>query len=171
MNKTGYRLHLITPIDNLGKKDLRILRHAVSVAEKSSFKSSKRMASVFCDSRNKLISGENQHRQFYRRNQHKSLHAEVHTIMNYVKTKHSYSLSSGLKMKGTLYIVRLMNSMKGKSQKMDYVLGNSKPCKNCFNYLQKHGIKKVKYTDVVDRFGNTGPVNVLVELRLDMMKE
>jgi len=61
---------------------------------------------------------------------------------------------------GTIYVVRLMNNPKYKSPLFDYTLGISKPCTRCHSFLKYHGIKKVKYTDIID------DVNVLVEMRL-----
>ena len=162
----SYKLHSITPIDNLGKKDIQNLNFAIKVAKKSLFTSSKKMGSIFCKGGKKCTSGENQHRQFYRRTKHISLHCEVHTIMNVIKKKNMYSLTHPVELNGTIYIVRLMNSICGKSHKIDYLLGNSKPCKNCFKYLELFKVKKIKYTDILYDEKYLDRVNVLVELRL-----
>lgn len=161
-----YKLHSITPIDNLGKKDINNLHHAVNAAKRSCFQSSKRMGCVFYKGGKKMTSAENQHRQFYRRTKHHSLHCEVHTIMNCMKQKHIYSFNSQQELNGTIYIVRLMNNPYGKSDRMDYLLGNSKPCSNCFKYLCKHRVRKIKYTDILFDDIEFHKVNVLVELRL-----
>jgi hypothetical protein len=60
---------------------------------------------------------------------------------------------------GVMYVVRLMNINKGKSNLSHYLLGKSKPCQRCQSFIHLHNIKTIKYTDIIDG------VSVLCEMK------
>ena len=52
-----------------------------------------------------------------------------------------------------------MNTIELKCKFFNFLLGNSKPCDRCQSYLYLHGVKKIKYTDIIDG------INVLCEMK------
>lgn len=101
--------------------------------------------------------GENQHREHAGKCHHNSLHAEIHAILRYLRIRYkTTNLRSKYDLSGTtIYVARLPTG-----NARNY-FGNSKPCSNCQIYLSKFGIRKVKYTDIIDN------IPVLCELRLN----
>lgn len=59
-----------------------------------------------------------------------------------------------------MYVVRLMNTLDGKCNIFDYLLGNSMPCNRCQSFLYHHKIKKIKFTNIING------INVLCEMKL-----
>tara|TARA_B100000900_G_scaffold405324_1_gene414769 strand:- start:98 stop:367 length:270 start_codon:yes stop_codon:yes gene_type:complete len=64
------------------------------------------------------------------------------------------------KKNATIYIARVMNDPENIPSNQTCWLGNCMPCDNCKKNLAKFGIKKIKYTDIID--GN----NVVCEMCL-----
>ena len=112
----------------------------------------------------RVVSSENQHRQKIGNIFNKSMHCEIHSIHKILKIKNNSFCDPVNGIGGTIYIVRLMNTKKGISDKFNYAMGNSAPCKNCEKYLFNYNIKKIKYTDF--RMINGVYTNVLVELKI-----
>lgn len=87
----------------------------------------------------------NTDRGYYCGNIDKSLHAERNVLLQYakqiMKSNNWYNESSPIKNKSTMYVFRLHGVTE---------IGCSKPCKNCEKILYKHGIKVIKYTDIID---------------------
>lgn len=103
--------------------------------------------------------GYNQkHRMSIFKSMYKSVHAEIHALSNYIKNEYGqYSMHTQCNRSNiTIYVVRLMSN----PSLPPY--GISKPCIRCQRFLQEHGIKYIKYTDV-DEHKN----QVLRTLQLD----
>lgn len=58
-----------------------------------------------------------------------------------------------------------MNSKEAKVDILEFACGCSKPCEKCQTCAKYHGIKKIKYTDIING------VNVLCEMRLMMFDD
>lgn len=90
------------------------------------------------------------------RQYHISLHAEMNALFHALKSNKKFDFKQKSNMCfSTIYVTRLLNNDRSK-----YRLGNAKPCENCQKYLSMYGVKRVKYTDIIDG------ENVLCELRL-----
>ena len=88
-----------------------------------------------------------------------SLHAEINTLFKCLKKNKIYDLKRHSSVaSGTMYVVRLLNNDTGKSDMFEYLLGISKPCLRCQLFMYRHGVNKIKYTDIIDN------VNVLCEM-------
>lgn len=59
-----------------------------------------------------------------------------------------------------LYVVRVMSTTENLPDNQSCWLGMAKPCKNCELSLYKQGIKKIKYTNIIDG------KQVLVEMKI-----
>ena len=111
-----------------------------------------------------MFYGANQHQTRYGNISKFSLHAEMHALKRYLaiifgtssfKTKNMVKKNNGV-----IYVVRILNSKKNLPTSQKSWLGNSKPCIHCQSYLAKYGIKKIKYTNIING------VNVLCEMKL-----
>lgn len=54
------------------------------------------------------------------------------------------------KKNATIYIARVLNNSQNIPTDQTCWLGNCMPCDNCKYNLSKFGIKKIKYTDIID---------------------
>jgi len=110
-----------------------------------------------------MYKGYNQHRQLSGRVQKKSFHAEQCSLLLALKRNDKYASFRRNKIlsgKSTMYVVRLMNYTTNLPENQKYWLGCSKCCKDCEKTLHKHGVKIIKYTDIIN------DINVLVEMRI-----
>lgn len=89
--------------------------------------------------------GENQHRERNGKIQTVSCHAEMNVILKWLKTQRVFSFKSNLKCKNaTIYVARIP------TRSCRDHFGCSKPCELCEKLIFKYGIKKIKYTTVID---------------------
>lgn len=88
--------------------------------------------------RGKIISrGFNYMVSEYNKNCLYSVHAEVSAIREFLRLCKRKGMKKDILKDCILYVVRT-----GK-ESMDYPTKMSKPCKNCYNFMKKHKIKKV----------------------------
>jgi deoxycytidylate deaminase len=127
---------------------------AKEVAMKSIF--SHRLGSCLVSGTDIFI-GENQHRQYYGRKFYKSLHAEMNSLRKKQSKLRKFCEKKINKKSNTIFIVRLMNNL---NENKEFILGNSKPCKNCEINLYEGGIDRIYYTD------NENGIQVIKELRI-----
>ena len=101
----------------------------------------------------------------------RSSHAEMRTIMEYLKTKHIYNINHVLfdkRKKGkvkilhnaTLYVLR--NSPRKTNDLIGHACGLAKPCENCEKYLIHHGVGTVKFT----KYDEEMRINMLYTMKL-----
>lgn len=157
-----YQLKNIKPINKLSKKNLKMLEMAVSEAEKSDFKSSKRLGASINYKNKIFINGYNSHRTRIGQIKCISLHAEISAIFNLLKYhKKNATLKSKIILpKSDIYVVRLMKNKKNLPIYRKHLFGNSKPCLNCQQKLSKYNVKRIFYTDIHNN------IEVLCELNL-----
>ena len=145
------KTYKITPISKISIKDRTCLELAKDTSYNSiTFSKSRRMGSVILIKGKIYITGYNKHlvKKSKNHNTH-SIHAEVDAINNCNLIK---KLSSS-----TLFVTRiLLHDKRAKIYGKEYLYGCSKPCINCQKTILAYGIKKVKYTDIIN------DVNVLV---------
>lgn len=70
-----------------------------------------------------------------------SIHAEVSAIKEFLRLCKRKGMNKRILKDSTLYVVRT-----GKKS-MDYPTKMSKPCDNCYNFIKKHKIKKVYWSE------------------------
>ena len=86
--------------------------------------------------RNKILAYGYNHMIWNNRNCFYARHAEVDALLDFKKRKIDRKILKDC----TMYVIRI-----GK-ESMDYPTKLSKPCKNCYNYIKKSGIKKVYFS-------------------------
>lgn len=147
-NNIMYTLLKTENIMECSKKDMFFLDKAFLSAFHSDFHSSLKLGACIVVNKKKYYTGYNQRcRTTISGSAHKSLHAEIHTLANYIKHEYGkYSIIYSDKTSSNLiiYIVRLMNNPN------EPPYGLSKPCKRCETFLYQHNIKYIKYTDIVN---------------------
>ena len=70
-----------------------------------------------------------------------SIHAEVSAVKEFLRLGKRKGMGKNILKECTLYVVRT-----GKKS-MDFPIKMSKPCDNCYNFLAKHKIKKVYWSE------------------------
>jgi hypothetical protein len=167
----SYQLRHSIPFVNLNSNDLYALTICNDIAEKSEFNNSQKRLGAYLDlNMPKKIEfyGENYYRERVGKVMMKSTHAEMNTIMKFLKFNHVYKLThilSNRKNKrknnlksSTLYVLRTL------SNKTDDLIGRAcglaKPCEICQKYLALHGVGTIKYTEYING------VNVLHTMKL-----
>jgi deoxycytidylate deaminase len=99
--------------------------------------------------------GCNYNRTRFAKKTYHSLHAEINTLLKYIK-----SFNYKNKVNGTMYVVRILKNNKNIPIGQTITFGNSKPCSQCSDVMEHYGIKKIKYTDYIN------DTNVLCEMKL-----
>ena len=84
-------------------------------------------------------------RSYYGGKSYNSLHAERNVLLQYanriMKSRGWFNQKKHIKGKAIMYVCR-SHSCTG--------IGIAKPCETCQKFIYNHGIKTVKYTDVIN---------------------
>ena len=133
-----YQLIDTVSISRCTARDLFFINHAVQSAQQSDFHSSLKLGACIVVDRKKFYGGYNQKRRArIMRTSYFSVHAEIHALHNYTKRMAKQRCGT------TIYVVRLLRDT------TQFLYGNSKPCERCQEYLYRHCVEYIKYTDIV----------------------
>lgn len=106
--------------------------------------------------KNQVITGYNSLDTRYGGELWYSCHAEMRAIFNLLKhvngkTSKLRSRYNNLSFTGhTLYVCRVMKQKDNLPHGQTNWFGSAKPCEHCEQTIRRFGIKKVKYTDIID---------------------
>ncbi len=151
----SYSMISIERLDQVSKKDIRILDKLATIAKYSDAPDHQMAA---CIDYGYGIFGYNQYiRTRTRRMNAYSLHAEIHAISLFIKNVGGYEsdFKNIYKMKlpsnTTIYVTRPLRAKYNDPGQLLW-LGCSKPCDNCERYIKAANISKIKYTDIIDGY-------------------
>lgn len=140
----------IVPLSELSKRDEVYFQIAIKTSLQSPFDYPRKMGSVIVGD----YTGYNDKRTSTFGIKSLALHAEISAIVtakkhNRKKIGGNVSLFRKEDIGTEIFITRPMSDQK--------TYGNSKPCANCAKYLYNNGIRRIRYSDVLEN-----GVNVLV---------
>lgn len=154
-----YKVIQTRPINTLASRQLSIIQKCINEAEKSDFNDNRRLSACVII-KNKQYYGSNKTRTRFEGKNVFSVHAEVQTVNNVLKSNFRKGVNNSKdRLNGTLYVIRILRNKDNMDKCRTHKLAISKPCINCQIELYKRNICTVYYTDVINN------VEVLVKMK------